>query len=110
MADDPQLLEELEKAIAAAQEAAAFQGDTVRSLKALAKDGKAEKVSAKYQAFGIAFAVVLLCCCRRFAFLRSRARAPFYPLHHPHTQADVEAAIAKLAELKLVLDEKQKVR
>lgn len=43
---DPQLLEQLEADIKAAQEAAAFQGDSVRSLKALAKDGKADKVRA----------------------------------------------------------------
>jgi hypothetical protein len=41
---DPAVLEKLEGEIKAAQEAAQFQGDSVRSLKALAKEGKAEKV------------------------------------------------------------------
>ena len=41
MADAAQQLEE---AISLAQEAVSKQGDTVRSLKASAKDGKAEKV------------------------------------------------------------------
>lgn len=36
---------ELEQQIAAAQEAVTKQGDTVRSLKASAKEGKAEKAS-----------------------------------------------------------------
>lgn len=35
---------QLEKGIDAAQEAVSKQGDSVRSLKALLKDGKAEKV------------------------------------------------------------------
>jgi microcystin degradation protein MlrC len=38
------MAEELEKAIQAAQEDVAKQGDVVRSLKASLKDGKAEKV------------------------------------------------------------------
>ncbi|KAG2429717.1 hypothetical protein HYH02_013974 [Chlamydomonas schloesseri] len=56
---------ELEQQIAAAQEAVTKQGDTVRSLKASAKEGKAEK-------------------------------------------SEVDAAIQKLAELKLALESKQK--
>ncbi|KAG2487478.1 hypothetical protein HYH03_013900 [Edaphochlamys debaryana] len=56
---------DLEKQIQDAQEAVTKQGDTVRSLKASLKDGKAEK-------------------------------------------AEVDAAISKLAELKIALDEKQK--
>jgi hypothetical protein len=44
---DPQALEALEAAIKAAQEAVTYQGDTVRSIKASAKEGKAEKVRAR---------------------------------------------------------------
>jgi hypothetical protein len=44
----------LEEAITLAQEAVSKQGDTVRSLKASAKDGKAEKV-------GVGAAQLLVC-------------------------------------------------
>lgn len=42
---DPEALAALEGDIQKAQEAVAYQGDSVRSLKASAKEGKADKVS-----------------------------------------------------------------
>jgi len=66
MADAP-ALEALEAAIKAAQEAVAYQGDTVRSLKASAKDGKADKVRSTRQYSQTAlllFASSLLSPCR----------------------------------------------
>lgn len=40
-------VEELQKALEAAQEAVTKQGDTVRSLKAELKDGKVDRVSRR---------------------------------------------------------------
>lgn len=90
MADEAQL----EQVILQAQEAVQVQGDTVRSLKAQLKDGKAEKVGNPGQ------------------------NSPIQPLklrahHSPRlsciAQAEVDQAIKKLSELKLELGEAQKV-
>lgn len=95
----------LEAKIADLQGAVAKQGDTVRSLKASAKDGNAEKVRCSWR-------------------LGSRGWAPDQPGRRPcprpcsppalssssAPQADVDAAIAKLQELKIELDGAQKVR
>lgn len=80
------MAEELEKVVAAMQEAVTKQGDTVRSLKASLKEGKTEKVEFQL---------------RRLLYRNVQ--------NQRIAQASVDAAIAKLQELKVELDGKQKV-
>jgi hypothetical protein len=52
-------IEALEKELVDSQTAVTIQGDTVRSLKAALKDGKADKVHPKGY-----FLITVLCQCR----------------------------------------------
>lgn len=84
--------EQLDQQILAAQEAVTKQGDTVRSLKAGKKDGKVEQV--------------LTTLLTSYNILPAMG----VTAHVCVAQAEIDAAIQQLKELKLELEEKQKVR
>eukprot|EP00877_Chromochloris_zofingiensis_P008693 jgi/Chrzof1/4077/Cz13g19110.t1 len=82
--------EQLDQQILAAQEAVTKQGDTVRSLKAGKKDGKVEQV--------------LTTLLTSYNILPAMG----VTAHVCVAQAEIDAAIQQLKELKLELEEKQK--
>ncbi len=89
--------DDLERAIAAAQEAVTQQGDVVRSLKANVKEGKAQKVQSR----SCAHTKPCNCTANCAGTLLSAALCML--------QSDVDAAIQKLQQLKLDLGDQQKV-
>jgi hypothetical protein len=84
----------LEASVEAAREVVTTQGDVVRQLKAEVKDGTAERVRRCRSRSPRA------CRCRR-------ARSPTHP--PPRSQSAVDAAIEKLKQLRMELDQKVKV-